>query len=72
MIEELRPEVVLGVGGYVSGPLVLAAWWKGIPCAIQEQNSIPGMTNRILGKVVDRIFLAFKDRSLFFPKKNAV
>jgi UDP-N-acetylglucosamine--N-acetylmuramyl-(pentapeptide) pyrophosphoryl-undecaprenol N-acetylglucosamine transferase len=71
MIEEIRPEVVLGVGGYVTGPVVFAAWWKDIPCAIQEQNSIPGMTNRILGKVVDRIFLAFDDQGSFFSKKKS-
>ena len=70
MIEEIRPEVVLGVGGYVTGPMVLAAWWKGIPCAIQEQNSIPGMTNRLLGKVADRIFLAFDDQGSYFPKRK--
>jgi UDP-N-acetylglucosamine--N-acetylmuramyl-(pentapeptide) pyrophosphoryl-undecaprenol N-acetylglucosamine transferase len=66
MIEEYKPALVLGVGGYVSGPLVLAAWWKGLPCAIQEQNSIPGITNRLLGKVVDRIFCAFKESEAYF------
>lgn len=71
MLEEIRPEVVLGVGGYVTGPMVLAAWWKGIPCAIQEQNSIPGLTNRILGKVADRIFLAFDDQGSYFPKRKS-
>ena len=71
MIEEFRPEVVLGVGGYVTGPMVLAARWKGIPCAIQEQNSIPGMTNRILGKVADRIFLAFDDQGSFFSRRKS-
>ncbi|MBI4768330.1 MAG: undecaprenyldiphospho-muramoylpentapeptide beta-N-acetylglucosaminyltransferase [Deltaproteobacteria bacterium] len=71
MIEEIRPEVVLGVGGYVTGPMVLAAWWKGIPCAIQEQNSIPGLTNRLLGKVVNRIFLAFDDQGSYFSKRKS-
>ncbi len=71
MIEEIRPEVVLGVGGYVTGPMVLAARWKGIPCAIQEQNSIPGMTNRMLGKVADRIFLTFDDQGSYFSKKKS-
>ena len=70
IIEEHRPDVVLGVGGYVSGPVVLAAWWKGIPCAIQEQNSIPGITNRLLAKVVDRIFCAFKESEAYFPKRK--
>lgn len=70
ILEETKPQVVLGVGGYVTGPLVLAAWWKGIPCAVQEQNAIPGLTNRLLGRVVDRVFLAFPDRQQYFsPKK---
>jgi UDP-N-acetylglucosamine--N-acetylmuramyl-(pentapeptide) pyrophosphoryl-undecaprenol N-acetylglucosamine transferase len=70
IIGEYRPELVVGVGGYVSGPVVLAAWWKGIPCAIQEQNSIPGITNRLLGKVVNRIFCAFKESQSYFPKRK--
>jgi UDP-N-acetylglucosamine--N-acetylmuramyl-(pentapeptide) pyrophosphoryl-undecaprenol N-acetylglucosamine transferase len=51
--------------------MVLAAWWKGVPCAIQEQNSIPGMTNRLLGKVADRVFLAFDDQGSYFSKKKS-
>ncbi len=70
ILREYRPEMVLGVGGYVSGPVVLAAWWKGIPCTIQEQNSIPGVTNRILGVVVDRIFGAFQESGAYFPKRK--
>lgn len=70
MIGEFRPDLVLGVGGYVSGPVVLAAWLKGIPCAIQEQNSIPGMTNRLLGKVVDRVFGAFEECRSYFVKSK--
>jgi UDP-N-acetylglucosamine--N-acetylmuramyl-(pentapeptide) pyrophosphoryl-undecaprenol N-acetylglucosamine transferase len=70
MIEEIRPELILGVGGYVTGPVVLAGWWKHIPCAVQEQNSIPGITNRLLGKVVNRVFLAFEGSEMYFPKKK--
>ncbi len=70
IIREYGPEMVLGVGGYVSGPLVLAAWYKGIPCVIQEQNSIPGVTNRLLGRVVDRVFGAFKENEAYFPKRK--
>jgi UDP-N-acetylglucosamine--N-acetylmuramyl-(pentapeptide) pyrophosphoryl-undecaprenol N-acetylglucosamine transferase len=68
LIKEFRPDLVLGVGGYVSGPAVLTAWWKGLPCAVQEQNSIPGLTNRWLGVVVDRVFGAFKENEAFFSK----
>ena len=49
-----KPDVVLGVGGYASGPLVFAAALSGYPTAIQEQNSLPGFTNRMLGRVVAR------------------
>ena len=52
ILRRLRPDVVLGVGGYASGPLVLAAALSGYPTAIQEQNSVPGFTNRILGRFV--------------------
>lgn len=70
IIGEYRPEMVLGVGGYVSGPVILAAWSKRIPCAVQEQNAIPGVTNRLLGRVVDRVFLAFEESGSYFPKNK--
>lgn len=70
ILKLFAPDLVLGVGGYVSGPVVLAAWWKGLPCAVQEQNSIPGLTNRWLGHVVDRVFGAFKENEAFFAKKK--
>jgi UDP-N-acetylglucosamine--N-acetylmuramyl-(pentapeptide) pyrophosphoryl-undecaprenol N-acetylglucosamine transferase len=70
MIKTFGPDLVLGVGGYVSGPVVLAAWWKGLPCAVQEQNSIPGLTNRWLGHVVDRVFGAFQENAQYFPKSK--
>ncbi|MCX7816372.1 MAG: undecaprenyldiphospho-muramoylpentapeptide beta-N-acetylglucosaminyltransferase [Syntrophales bacterium] len=55
------PHIVVGVGGYASGPAVLMAVIMGIPSVIAEQNAIPGMTNRILGHFVDRVFLSFPD-----------
>lgn len=55
------PIAVLGVGGYVSGPVVLAAALAGRPCAIAEQNARPGLTNRLLARVVQRIFTAFPE-----------
>mgnify|MGYP001392510591 FL=1 len=65
-----RPKLVLGVGGYVSGPFVLMAWLLRIPTAIQEQNSMPGMTNRILGRIVDKIFVTFEKSKKHFPRKK--
>lgn len=65
-----RPDVVLGVGGYASGPLVFAAALLGYPTAIQEQNSLPGFTNRVLGRFVRRVFVAFDDAAArFAPRK---
>lgn len=55
-----RPDLVLGVGGYSSGPVVIAASLLGVKTAIQEQNSIPGMTNRILSRFADVIFTSFE------------
>jgi UDP-N-acetylglucosamine--N-acetylmuramyl-(pentapeptide) pyrophosphoryl-undecaprenol N-acetylglucosamine transferase len=65
-----RPDVVLGVGGYASGPLVLAAALTGIPTAIQEQNSLPGFTNRVLGKLARRVFVAFDEAGASFARRK--
>jgi UDP-N-acetylglucosamine--N-acetylmuramyl-(pentapeptide) pyrophosphoryl-undecaprenol N-acetylglucosamine transferase len=65
-----RPDVVLGVGGYASGPLVLAAALSGIPTAIQEQNSLPGFTNRVLGKLAKRVFVAFEEAGASFARRK--
>ncbi|MBV70776.1 MAG: undecaprenyldiphospho-muramoylpentapeptide beta-N-acetylglucosaminyltransferase [Myxococcales bacterium] len=56
-----RPQVILGVGGYVSGPVVLAAALSGRPSAVAEQNARPGLTNRILAKFVKRVYTAFPE-----------
>lgn len=55
------PDIALGVGGYASGPAVMAAHCMGIRTAIAEQNALPGSTNRILGRFADRVFLTFPD-----------
>ncbi|NMO15501.1 undecaprenyldiphospho-muramoylpentapeptide beta-N-acetylglucosaminyltransferase [Pyxidicoccus fallax] len=65
-----KPDVVVGVGGYASGPVVLAAWLMGIPTAIQEQNALPGLTNKVLGRVVRVVFIAFDEARRFFPEKK--
>ena len=67
-----RPDVVLGLGGYAGFVPPLAATLSRIPCAIHEQNSIPGVTNRILGKRVDRVFVSFADEHGFFPNNKVV
>lgn len=72
IIKNFNPEVVLGVGGYASGPTVLCARLKSIPTAICEQNTVPGLTNRILSKFSNKIFLTFADSGKYFSKKKSV
>ena len=61
------PHLVLGVGGYSAGPVCLAAKIMGIPTAIHEQNSFPGLTNRLLCRIVDRVFISFEVSREHFP-----
>jgi UDP-N-acetylglucosamine--N-acetylmuramyl-(pentapeptide) pyrophosphoryl-undecaprenol N-acetylglucosamine transferase len=68
VLRRWRPDVVVGVGGYASGPLVLAAWLLRIPTAVQEQNAVPGLTNRLLGRVVRAAFTAFPEAAASFPR----
>ena len=70
MVCEFGPDLVLGVGGYASGPAVLAAQLMGVPTAIAEQNAFPGLTNRLLGRIADRIFLAFAPPRQWFPTER--
>ncbi|MBN2468310.1 MAG: undecaprenyldiphospho-muramoylpentapeptide beta-N-acetylglucosaminyltransferase [Deltaproteobacteria bacterium] len=72
VIRHFRPDIVLGTGGYVSFPVIAAAYCMGIETAICEQNSIPGLTNRILGRLVKTVFVAFEASLRFFPKGKTV
>jgi UDP-N-acetylglucosamine--N-acetylmuramyl-(pentapeptide) pyrophosphoryl-undecaprenol N-acetylglucosamine transferase len=73
ILRRFRPDMVIGVGGYASGPIVLAAALAGYPTAIQEQNSRPGFTNRLLGRFVRRVFVAFEaSRGFFSASKTAL
>jgi UDP-N-acetylglucosamine--N-acetylmuramyl-(pentapeptide) pyrophosphoryl-undecaprenol N-acetylglucosamine transferase len=65
-LKEIKPDLVLGVGGHASGPVGVAAWNLGIPLAIHEQNAIPGLTNRLLGRLARRVFLSFPDDAGYF------
>jgi UDP-N-acetylglucosamine--N-acetylmuramyl-(pentapeptide) pyrophosphoryl-undecaprenol N-acetylglucosamine transferase len=67
ILRTFQPAVVVGVGGYASGPAVLAARLMGIRTAIAEQNAFPGLTNRILGRFADRIFVTFSASARWFP-----
>jgi UDP-N-acetylglucosamine--N-acetylmuramyl-(pentapeptide) pyrophosphoryl-undecaprenol N-acetylglucosamine transferase len=72
IIKRFAPDAVIGVGGYASGPVVLAAKLRGIPTAICEQNSIPGLTNKMLGKLVRNVFLSFDESKRFFKPTKIV
>lgn len=72
IIRDFIPDVVISCGGYAAGPVGWVAAQKGTPLVIQEQNSFPGVTNRLLGKKADLIFTAFKDAENFFPRDNIV
>ena len=61
ILKSYQPDIVLGVGGYSAGPVVLAAWMLGITTVLHEQNQLPGITNRIVARLVDRIYLSFED-----------
>ncbi len=72
IIRQFSPSFVLGVGGYSAGPFCVAAKFMGILTAIHEQNSYPGVTNRLLSKFVDRIFISFEESRPYFEKKEAI
>ncbi|MBA3454440.1 MAG: undecaprenyldiphospho-muramoylpentapeptide beta-N-acetylglucosaminyltransferase [Deltaproteobacteria bacterium] len=72
VIKAFKPDAVIGVGGYASGPVVLMARLAGIPTAICEQNSIPGLTNKILGRIARAVFLSFEESRRFFKPKKIV
>ena len=66
-----KPQLVFGVGGYVTGPVLLAARTKGIPVCIHEQNSVPGLANKLVSKIAHKIYLSMPC-AYPFPKKKTV
>ena len=68
VLKSFRPDMVLGVGGYASLPMVLAARGMQIPRFIHEQNAIPGQTNRLLARFADRVFITLEESARYFPK----
>ncbi len=72
IIQSYQPDVVIGVGGFASGPTLQIATLKGIPTLIQEQNSYPGITNRLLAKRVTRICTAYDGMDKLFPKEKII
>lgn len=72
IIKQFKPDVAIGTGGFASGPLLQVATSKGIPCLIQEQNSYPGITNKLLSKKVEKICVAYNNLERFFPESKII
>ncbi len=72
ILADFRPQVVVGTGGYVCGPVVLAAALLGIPTLIHEQNALPGLTNRLLSRFVSQVALTFDEARQYLPRKSRV
>ncbi len=72
IIRRFNPDIVIGVGGFASGPTLKVATNRGIPTLIQEQNSYPGITNKLLAKKVDKICVAYEGMEKYFPKEKIV
>lgn len=72
IIKRFRPDVVVGVGGYASGPVLKQAQRRGIPTVIQEQNSYAGVTNKLLAKKAEKICVAYEGMEKYFPKEKII
>ena len=72
VVRRVRPNVVVGTGGYVAGPLCLMAALSGVAVAIQEQNAYAGLSNRILGRIATVVFVAFAAATAYFPYRKCV
>ena len=72
VISDFRPDVVIGTGGYVCGPIVLAAKLAGVPALIHEQNALPGITNKLLSKWVDCVMVNFAASKSYFAHPERV
>lgn len=72
ILKRFNPDVVVGVGGYASGPMLRVATMAGVPALIQEQNSYPGITNKVLAKKVQKICVAYQGMEKYFPKEKII
>ncbi len=72
IIRKFKPSIVIGTGGFASGPTLMRASAKGIPTLIQEQNSYPGITNKLLSKKANKICVAYDGLDRFFPKDKII
>lgn len=70
IVKKFKPDVVIGTGGFASGAVLKVASMLGIPTVIQEQNSYPGITNKLLAKKANKICVAYENLERFFPKEK--
>lgn len=70
IFRSFRPDIVVGMGGYLAFPVVLAAKISRITCAIHEPNVVPGLANRVLARMVDRIMIGFRETEKYFPSEK--
>ena len=72
IVREFKPDLVVGTGGFASGPLLRVASKRGIPCVLQEQNSFAGLTNKLLASRAARICVAYDNMDRYFPKEKII
>ena len=72
LLKQFKPDVVIGTGGYVCGPVVYAASRLNVPTIIHEQNSVPGLTNKFLSRYVSKVAISFEESAQFFPKEKVI
>ncbi|MFB4158611.1 undecaprenyldiphospho-muramoylpentapeptide beta-N-acetylglucosaminyltransferase [Geomicrobium sp. JSM 1781026] len=72
IIKQFQPDVAIGTGGYVAGPVMYAASKAGVPTIIHEQNSIPGLTNKFLSRYADRVAISFHEAKQYFKEEKVV
>jgi len=72
LIKHFQPDVVIGAGGYVSGPVLLTASWMKLPTLVMESNALPGWTNRVLARFIDKAAVSFEAALPFFRGKGAI
>lgn len=72
LMRRLRPAAVVGMGGYISFPVITAARLAGVPTIIHEQNVLPGLANRVLARIVDRVAVSYPESTRYFPRRTTI
>ncbi len=70
LIRKFKPDLIVGMGSYSSAPIVISGWLLGVPIALHEQNALPGITNRMLSRLADRVFVSFSKSAGIWPAEK--